>query len=435
MRSLVAVVLGMVVVLGPACGGSRRSGFGPDDEDAGGHGSSGSSSSSGGSPGESSSSGSSGGGSSSGSAAGSLVGDGGMGSVPQGCPPCSTENVNIAGSTCDLDCSGSTSPPVSCDTGLAVDGPASAFAQAIGICQMADATHWGLVSASYTRGYDSTTVPADGQHAILPGFGTVITPREGGSLGVLSSGYALPCDDGDASTICSASGTGDPYFKGIQFPMYEGQGSSPPSYPKSTASCQADSSVYDTIGVTLQIKVPANAQGFSFDFDFYSGEWPEFVCTEFNDSFVAWLQSTAWAGNGGDLNISLDSMNNPVSVNNGFFDRCTMNAETGCAGGGGFGTTGGGGSAQTAACAGGPAELQGTGFYNEGMYCSIQTTTGGGATGWLTTKAPVTGGETITLQLIIWDTGDWSYDSSVLVDNLQWYGTAQMTGTTRPPAQ
>jgi hypothetical protein len=146
------------------------------------------------------------------------------------------------------------------------------------------------------------------------------------------------------------------------------------------------------------------------------------VCTEFNDSFVAWLNSSAWAGMNGDLNISFDMNHNAVSVNNAFFDHCTMNAQTGCAGG----------TTATAACTAGPSELQGTGFYNLGTYCSGQTT-GGGATGWLTTKAPVKGGETITLQYIIWDTGDQNWDSSVLVDNMQWYGTVQMTGT--QPAQ
>ena len=107
--------------------------------------------------------------------------------------------------------------------------------------------------------------------------------------------------------------------------------------------------------MTLQIKTPSNAQGFSFDFDFYSGEWPEYVCTEFNDSFVAWLQSSAWTGtNGdGDLNISFDSLGNAVSVNNGFFDHCTPNSTTGCDGN----------NTQTAACTGGathvdPAELE-----------------------------------------------------------------------------
>jgi hypothetical protein len=285
---------------------------------------------------------------------------------------------------------------------------------------MADATHWGLVSATYTRGYNSTTAPADGQHGIMAGFGSVIKPREGANLGILSSGYALPCDDANPGASCSGSGESDPYFKGEQAGMYQGAGNAPPGYPKSTSTCKVGTVVMDTIGVTLQIKVPSNAQGLSFDFDFYSGEWPEYVCTPYNDSFVAWLQSAAWMGtNGnGDLNISFDAMGNPVSVNNGFFDHCTPNSQTGCAGG----------NTQTAACTGGASELQGTGFYNMGMYCSGQTT-GGGATGWLTSKAPVKGGETITLQFIIWDTKDQNWDSSVLIDHLTWYGTTTTTGT------
>ena len=43
--------------------------------------------------------------------------------------------------------------------------------------------------------------------------------------------------------------------------------------------------------MTLQIKVPKNVAGMSFDFDFYSSEWPEYVCSTYNDQFVAWLQS------------------------------------------------------------------------------------------------------------------------------------------------
>ena len=400
MRSPIA--LGFGIVLAAACGGTNHtSGFGSGDD--------------GGSSGSS-------GGSGSGGGFGSFGDDGGSSSGSQGCPPCNPGDVNIAGSSCDLDCSGSNNPPASCDTGLPFDGRAADFAKAIGLCQLADSTHWGLVSAAYTRGYNSTVAPADGQHGIMGGFGSVIKPREGANLGILSSGYALPCDDANPGASCGGSGRSDPYFKGPQAGMYQGQGSAPPGYPKSTPTCKVAAVAQDTIGVTLRIKVPGNAQGFSFDFDFYSGEWPEYVCTEFNDSFVAWLQSAAWAGSGGDLNISFDSMNNPVSVNNGFFDRCTMNSQTGCMGN----------NVQTAACAGGPSELQGTGFYNLGTYCTGQTT-GGGATGWLTTKAPVKGGETITLQFIIWDTGDQNWDSSVLVDNLQWYGTAQTTGTGRPP--
>jgi hypothetical protein len=406
MRSLIALGLGIAVCAATSCGGTAHtSGFGGEGSSSGG--------------------GSSGGGSGSGGSSGGTIGsfgDAGGGGTTQGCPPCNTLNVNIANSGCDLDCSGSDNPPSSCDQGLPYDGPAADFAKALGLCQQADATHWGVVSATYTQGYNSTQTPNDGQHGIMAGFGTNVKPREGANLGILSSGWALPCDDQSPGANCSGSGESDPYFKGEQTPMDPGLGTPPPGYPKSTAQCQAATDIHDTIGVTLQIKTPANAQGLSYDFDFYSGEWPEYVCTSFNDSFVAWLQSAAWSGTNGDLNISFDSKGNPVNVNIGFFNQCTPNTQTGCSGG----------PNQTAACSGGPTDLQGTGFYNLGTYCTSQST-GGGATGWLTTTAPVKGGETITLQFIIWDTGDANWDSSVLVDNLQWYGTTQTTGTS--PAQ
>jgi len=42
------------------------------------------------------------------------------------------------------------------------------------------------------------------------------------------------------------------------------------------------------------------------------------------------------------------------------------------------------------------------------------------ATGWLTSSAPVKGGEEITLRWAIWDTGDSALDSTVLVDGFTW---------------
>jgi hypothetical protein len=414
------LVLAVVGASSGGCSGNNGgSGFG---EDGGDNGSSGGRSGGG-------SGGSSGGGTSSGSSGGyGTLGDASSGPEAGGCPVCNPGNVNLPNSNCDLDCSGTTTPPTSCDSNLSAAGPASDFAKAIGICQLAAGQKWGLVSATYTTGYNVTSPPAAGQHAILPTFGSMLKAREGANLGVLSSGFANSCDDPSASANCSANGTGDPYFKGPQAGMSQTPGTPPPGYPKSTSACQVAPDIHDTIGVTLQVRVPNNAQGFSFDFDFFSGEWPEYVCTTFNDSFVAWLNSSAWMGvnNNGDLNTSFDMMGNPINVNNAFFSHCTPNTTTGCMG------TGGG----TATCTGGPGELQGTGFYNLGSYCGMGQSTGGGSTGWLTTKAPVKGGEVVTLQFIIWDTGDQNWDSSVLLDNLTWYGTPQMAGTApSPPVQ
>jgi hypothetical protein len=342
-----------------------------------------------------------------------------------GCPPCNPLNVNFAGSACDLDCSGTTVPPAPCDHGLAVDGGAPELAKALGLCQTADATHWGLVSATYTRGYGSTALPAGGQHGILSGFGTNVAPREGANLAVLSSGYARVCDDPSATATCAGgSGQADPYFKGAQTAMYDDAGAAPPGYPKTPPGCPPQSGVYDAIGLTLKIKAPANAQSFSFDFDFYSSGFPEYVCSPYDDGFVAWLQSAAWAGKAGDLNLSFDTSGNPITVDTTLISECTPGVTIGCAGT----------KTATSLCSAGASNLVGTGFYDIGAYCTPSTvqSTGGAATGWLTTTAPVKGGETITLQLIIWDTGDPNWDSSVLVDHLQWYGTPAPTPTTAP---
>src|SRR5262249_32705531 len=125
----------------------------------------------------------------------------------------------------------------------------------------------------------------------------------------------------------------------------------PPGFPKNNGDCAVDpaATVHDVIDVKLRIKVPANARGITFDFDFWSSEWPDYLCTKYNDAFIEYLTSSALQG--APDNVSLDAQGSPVSVNNGFFDRCTPNSETGCA----LGAT-----KKTAACGSGDAELAGT---------------------------------------------------------------------------
>ena len=56
-----------------------------------------------------------------------------------------------------------------------------------------------------------------------------------------------------------------------------------------------------------------------------------------------------------------------------------------------------------------------------------------GATGWLTSQAPVSPGEEFTLEFMIWDAGDGILDSSVLLDNFTWVEGEVTTATDRPP--
>jgi hypothetical protein len=350
--------------------------------------------------------------------------DGGVGL--QG--PCSPNpaNYDIPGNNCDDDGDGTVDNTPTCDVGLTALGNADDFAKAIGLCNRsggASDPSWGVVSATFTRGHASTTAPTDGQHEILPAFGSKIVPREGVNLGAMSTGWARAYDDIQA-TSCDSSTLIDCFKQGVA--MQGGAptaNAAPPGYPKATGSCAVSNIEYDAVDFMLQIKVPGNAQGFSFDFDFWSGEWPDYVCTQYNDSFIAYLQSQAFNG-GAPENVAFDSAGNPVSVNNAFFDRCTIGTQTGCKGSPPiFGVS---------TCGGDLSELMDTGFYATGNYCNAQLSTGGGATGWLTTQAPVQSGEIITLEFLIWDTGDPKFDSSVLVDHFAWTTTPSNAGTTRP---
>ncbi len=318
------------------------------------------------------------------------------------------------GTTMDV---GNTPP---CDGSLTGNAAAD-FARAMGICTSADKDGYGLVSATFTRGYGRMDAPKAEQHGILGKFGSSIKAREGGQLVALSTGYAQEYD-GPGNAPFGGDGPGG--TNGMDWwgaNRQKGNGTAPPGFPKPAAGCPINANVNDVVNLVLTLKAPQGATGFKFDFDFYSGEWPAYVCSAFNDGFVAWLESKATKDN-----VSFDKNHSPVSVNNGFFDRCTPGVTTGC--------ESGGGAQKTSMCPGGAQELAGTGFGVIDTWCPLSSTqsTNGGATGWLTSQAPIEAGETFTLQLMIWDTGDGVLDSSVLLDNFKWIGgTVVTTGTDR----
>jgi hypothetical protein len=81
----------------------------------------------------------------------------------------------------------------------------------------------------------------------------------------------------------------------------------------------------------------------------------------------------------------------------------------------------------SAYCAASAADLEGTGFDAWGDL-------GAGATGWLSSRAPVTGGGELTLRFALWDTTDQALDSTVLLDGFTWItGTPVSVGTAALP--
>ncbi len=273
-------------------------------------------------------------------------------------------------------------------------------AKAIGICG-------GLISARWTLP-DGTNAPTAGEgwkegHGNLAGFGTNVSPRGGARLLALSSGAARGRMDPD---FTEPQGIG--WDKGYT-------SAHPQGFPKESPSCPPTTEPtgvpHDGIGLEVELQVPEWAAGVAFDFSFYTAEWPIYVCTRYNDFFVAILDPIPPGQTDG--NISFDAVGNPVSVNNALVSVCGCDDGPPC-------VVDVDGGTRTYNCESGTAELAGTGFDDP---------QGGAATGWLTTKAPVPPGSVIKLRFAIYDSGDSLWDSTVLVDNFRWLAAPPDVGT------
>jgi len=295
---------------------------------------------------------------------------------------------NPAAQPADEDCDGTAdnSLPL-CDDGLALEDPdPMSAARAIDLCKVATGqTDWGVVSAQYVRA-DGTPTSASTAVGILDGFGPNVNVQLGKRMFALSSGHArLPgqpdfCTNTSCQNIASAT--------------------APTGFPQDVPNCSGSTNIRDDAGFEVKLRAPKNANGYSFNFKFYSFEYPYYVCTAFNDQFIALVNPPPMGSISG--NISFDTKKNPVSVNIAFFDVCDFNP-----------------TFPLYPCALGSAELQGTGFDTlSEMGWGMKGYAGG--TVWLATQAPITGGEEFSVRFAIWDTGDQALDSTALVDGFKW---------------
>jgi hypothetical protein len=297
----------------------------------------------------------------------------------------------------DEDCDGDKDEVEICDMGLALDDqdPMNG-ARAIDICQQALAgdKKWGVLESAYVRANGAATV-ASLQVGILKNFGPNVNVQKGERLLALSSGYGrLPGDPNEcASSSCSTSFGNPP----------------PPGFPQDVPGCAGLSNINDDIALQLKLRAPKNATGYKYLFKFYSFEFPEYVCTSYNDQYIALVTPPPMGSING--NISFDSAANPVSVNVAFFDVCDPNGKFNYAS-----VCGGCKPAPNPYCPSGTNELMGNGFGGEWFGDA-------GGTSWLQTLAPIGPGEEFTIRFAIWDTGDSSLDSTVVLDGFEWIAT------------
>lgn len=288
---------------------------------------------------------------------------------------------DIAANGRDEDCSGTADDePTACDTEIPIDSadPLDG-ARALGLCRSttSDATGkartWGVIRARYLQP-DRTPEVAPLSHGILPDFGPNFLPFEGKRVLSLSTGYARRIGD-----VADAAGVS--HDKRYSSGAPSGFPHAPPACPE-----HAGGQPYDGAGLELTIRVPTNANSFTFAHMFFTTEYPEYYCTDFNDVYVV-LMSPKITHDG---NIAFDRDGNGVSVNSVLLDICKKYP------------------ALPPPCAKGNGQLVGTIF--EGY----------GATSWLTTTAAVQGGSEITLFFTMWDSADGVRDSTILADDFQW---------------
>jgi hypothetical protein len=339
----------------------------------------------------------------------------------------------VPGNGVDDDCDGTVDNAVAanCDSGIASNTTnAMDFAKAIDICQTATVNDkkWGVIDAKWTLTNNAGTPDVQG-HAVRPKFGTGLAPHAGSALAVLSTGSAA--GEGDTKPAY-ANTTDTTHSQTAAFPSdwLSANGGKLPNAPGCPDPLGTDAN--DPVMLTLRIRVPSNAQSFSLDSNFYSYEFPEYTCSPYNDFFVVLLDST-WAAqpaNPADKNLAFyqdaQMKHWPVGVNlaannTGLFTQC-VNGTTGCE------ILSGAVQGSISTCTA-TDQLAGTGFEKTlANTCDANSLTGG-ATGWLTTRGNVVGGEIITLRIAIWDTSDPILDSTAVIDNFQWSVDSSDPGT------
>ena len=333
----------------------------------------------------------------------------------------------VADNGLDDDCDGAVDEAaVSCDGGL----PSSSsdplqYAAAMNLCQTTteDGHDWGVVSAGLTLASGAGT-PAAVSRSIRPAFGG-IAPRDGNAMAVLSTGTAAAVGQTNPGHVAFQTGFDTGTSSAAPDDWLAANGGAFPNPVDCPDSASATAS--NPILLTLRLRVPGNARSFRLSANFLSAEFPEWVCSPFNDFFVVLLDSqfSGAPANPADKNLAVHFTPGgavPLGVNLAFggtdlFTQC-LDGPTGCT------DTAVDGTIDSCTST---AELTGSGMdvtnppSDLGIpgWCDASNLAGGG-TGWLAVRGNVVPGENVTLRLAIWDTEDGRYDSLVLLDAFQW---------------
>ncbi|HMR05810.1 MAG TPA: choice-of-anchor L domain-containing protein [Polyangiaceae bacterium] len=371
----------------------------------------------------------------------------------------------VVGNGIDDNCNGKvdlfdTEDTFACDTGLTSNSSVPKdYAKALGICRdtqetpanKADKT-WGLISAEILRA-DGSALGDSTAKSIRTKFGNTIKTLEGASMVVLSSGIASdatqtnpgpsttgfggPSNSHSPSSMVNIQTCTDPrcikdWFASANAPLKAANALPQAPGCGSSGGFSSPAESNDSVMIRLKMRAPTNARAFSFNSYFFSSEYPEFVCSDYNDQFVALVDTPGGTpsplANPVDKNLltytdlttkskwpiginiakgtSLFAVCDPAVSNSGSFCfEADVNAQS---------------------CKLGVGDLLGTGFEaSTPGDCDVE----GGGTFWLTTAGNVVPGGLVELRIVIWDVGDSILDSLALVDGFKWLTNATLPGT------
>lgn len=306
----------------------------------------------------------------------------------------------VAADGVDNDCDGKIDEPEECDLAaqpiaLDTDDPTE-MARSIGICPAQGSSPgnhvWGLTQA-YLKGAGLDAAGYMGsaiQHAVRSSFGSVIGARAGASMLELSTGAArLP---------------GEADWPGrLDRPFADATEPPPDGFPEVFPPCPHDdeTNVLNPIALHVEVRVPSNAVGVTFDINFVTTAFPTGVCDDQNDTYVT-LYNSLPSSTTVRKNITLTPGGHSVGVDAMEFAVCAPQVVETPAGD------------FTFECPDGPGQLAGLGY-------SQSPGGDGAATGWITSTATVPAGGNFSLDFLIWDGGPYSgWPSSVLIDNWRW---------------
>ena len=219
--------------------------------------------------------------------------------------------------------------------------------------------------------------------------GTLVDPDNQGAVVLEPESGEIGTDNGNADNVNNLPNPIEPQdgSGGVPFEDCDGQNDC-----SDTLEAQwnlGESTANDLIWFKFDIEVPEEAEGYKFDFAFFSTEFPEWVDTQYNDIFVVWSTSETYTGNVTFINgqpLTVTALENEIQ----FTGDDPELAGTGVDGVGG-------------------------GPMGQGMMEPV-----GGSTGWFTATGSAVPNATFTLAWALFDMGDSFYDTTVVLDAFRW---------------